>query len=252
MLEILRDYGVMLLIGQYPAGPLGGVAMTLVMAIAALVISFPVAVLVALARRSPINAIRRAAATYIFCVRGIPMMLIIFWAYFVLPLVTGVRVSGAVTVVCALVIYEGAYLAEAIRGAISALPKGQTEAARALGLGYWQTQRLVILPQSLVNAIPSIVNQFVLIVKNTALAYLIGTQEVTFAANQINTQLLTQPFEVYGILAAIYFVLCFSLSSGAKFIENAIKRRRTAPNAGAAQASSDAQQISRTVSGSST
>ncbi|CAE6851164.1 amino acid ABC transporter permease [Paraburkholderia nemoris] len=227
MLDILHDYGVLLLIGQYPAGPIGGVAMTLLMAVSALAISFPVAIFVALARRSSINLIYRVAAGYIFCVRGIPVMLIIFWAYFFLPLVTGVKVTGPVTVVCALVVYEGAYLAESIRGAIAALPKGQTEAARALGLGYWKAQYLVILPQALVNAIPSIMNQFVLIVKNTALAYLIGTQEVTFSANQINAQLLTEPFQVYVILAGIYFLICFSLARVATALENRIKRRRS-------------------------
>jgi polar amino acid transport system permease protein len=227
MLDILHDYGILLLIGQYPNGPLGGIAMTLIMATCALLIAFPVAILVALARQSPIVGIRRAAAAYIFCVRGIPVMLIIFWAFFVLPLVTGLKVSGPVTVVFALVLYEGAYLAEAIRGAISSLPYGQHEASRALGIGYWQTQRLVILPQALVNAIPSILNQFVLIVKNTALAYLIGTQEVTFSANQINAQLLTEPFQVYAILAASYFVICFSLTRSASLLEKALLKKRS-------------------------
>ncbi|WP_321969007.1 amino acid ABC transporter permease [Paraburkholderia tropica] len=251
MLDILHDYGVLLLIGQYPAGPLGGIAMTLIMAIAALVIAFPVAILVALARRSPIKAVARCAGAYVFCVRGIPVMLIIFWAYFVLPLVTGVKVTGPVTVVCALVVYEGAYLAESIRGAIASLPKGQTEAARALGLGYWKTQYLVILPQALVNAIPSIMNQFVLIVKNTALAYLIGTQEVTFSANQINAQLLTEPFQVYIILAAIYFVICFSLSRAAASLENRIKKRRS--GAGKSERSrSGSESVGQSVTGSST
>ncbi|WP_036011718.1 amino acid ABC transporter permease [Robbsia andropogonis] len=226
MLDILHNYGLLLLIGQYPHGPLGGIAATLLMASAALLIAFPVAILVALARQSPYSVIRRFASAYVFCVRGIPVMLIIFWAYFVLPLLTGVRVPGAVTVVLALVVYEGAYLAEAIRGAIGALPKGQGEASRALGLGYWRTQWLIILPQALVNAIPSILNQFVLIVKNTALAYLIGTQEVTFSANAINADLLTEPFQVYAVLAAVYYVICFSLTRAATALEKNILKRR--------------------------
>jgi polar amino acid transport system permease protein len=139
MIDILSQYGLSLLVGEYPDGPLGGVALTLVMSVVALVAAFPVAVTVAVARTSPIRSIRRVSSVYVSLVRGIPLLLIIFWAYFVLPLVTGVTTSAAVTVICALVIYEGAYLGEAIRAALQALPKGQTEAARSLGMGYIQS-----------------------------------------------------------------------------------------------------------------
>ena len=227
MLDILSEYGVLLLVGQFPDGPLGGVALTLVMSIAALLIAFPVALSVAIARTSPITAIRRAASAYVTAVRGLPLLLIIFWAYFVLPLVTGMTTSASVTVVCALVIYEGAYLGEAIRAALQALPRGQTEAARSLGMSYQATLAKVIVPQALFNCLPSMMNQFVLIVKNTSLAYIIGSQEVTFSANSINAQLLTRPFEVYFILAATYFVLCFSLSRLAKVVENRVVRKRS-------------------------
>ena len=226
MLDILSEYGVLLLVGQFPDGPLGGVALTLMMSVAALLLSFPVALSVAIARTSPIVAIRRAASAYVTAVRGLPLLLIIFWAYFVLPLVTGMTTSASVTVVCALVIYEGAYLGEAIRAALQALPKGQTEAARSLGMSYQATLAKVIVPQALFNCLPSMMNQFVLIVKNTSLAYIIGSQEVTFSANSINAQLLTKPFEVYFILAATYFVLCFSLSRLAKVVENRVVRKR--------------------------
>lgn len=245
MLEILSQYGHSLLVGQYPEGPLGGLALTLVMSVAALLFAFPVAVTVAIARTSPIAAIRRCAAVYVTAVRGIPLLLIIFWAYFVLPLVTGFTTSAMVTVICALVIYEGAYLGEAIRAALQALPKGQTEAARSLGIGYWKTLGKVILPQALFNCLPSMMNQFVLIVKNTSLAYIIGAHEVTFEANGINAQLLTRPFEVYFLLAAIYFVLCFSLSRLSRVLERRVMRKRsgamslpTAGNSSLARASS--------------
>lgn len=227
MIEILSQYGLLLLVGQYPDGPLGGLALTLLMSIAALLLAFPVAVAVAVARTSPIQAIRRAAAVYVTAVRGIPLLLIIFWAFFVLPLVTGVTSSPEVTVICALVIYEGAYLGEAIRAALEALPKGQTEASRSLGMSYPATLRKVILPQALFNCLPSMMNQFVLIVKNTSLAYIIGAQELTFSANSINAQLLTRPFEVYFILAAIYFILCYSLSRLSRAVENRVLRKRS-------------------------
>jgi polar amino acid transport system permease protein len=227
MLDILSDYWLLLLVGQFPQGPLGGIALTLVMSIAALLLAFPVAVAVAVARTSPIAWIRRAASIYVTAVRGIPLLLIIFWSFFVLPLVTGINSSASVTVVCALVVYEGAYLGEAIRAALDALPTGQTEASRSLGMSYWTTIMKVILPQALFNCLPSMMNQFVLIVKNTSLAYIIGSQEVTFSAHSINAQLLTKPFEVYFMLAGIYFVMCYSLSRIAKLVERRVERKRS-------------------------
>lgn len=227
MIEILSQYGLSLLVGQYPDGPLGGVALTLVMSVVALLAAFPVAVAVAVARTSPVRAVRRMASFYVSMVRGIPLLLIIFWAYFVLPLVTGVTTSAATTVICALVIYEGAYLGEAIRAALQALPKGQSEAARSLGMGYTATLFKVVLPQALFNCLPSMMNQFVLIVKNTSLAYIIGAHELTFSANSINAQLLTKPFEVYFILAACYFVMCYSLSRLSRIVERRVLRKRS-------------------------
>jgi polar amino acid transport system permease protein len=227
MIEILSQYGLLLLVGQYPDGPLGGVALTLLMSVMALLAAFPVAVTVAVARTSPFRAIRRAASFYVSMVRGIPLLLIIFWAYFVLPIVTGVTTSATVTVICALVIYEGAYLGEAIRAALQALPNGQSEAARSLGMGYRATLFKVILPQALFNCLPSMMNQFVLIVKNTSLAYIIGAPELTFSANSINAQLLTRPFEVYLILAAFYFIMCYSLSCLSRIVERRVLRKRS-------------------------
>lgn len=233
MLEILHDYGVMLLVGQYPQGPLGGLALTLLLAVASLVLAFPLAVAIGLARTSNVAAIRGLATGYTFLVRSIPLVLLIFWAYFVIPLITGVNISGSVTMVVALVVYEGAFLGEAVRAGINAIPKGQTEAARAIGMSYSQAMRKVVLPQALFNMLPSILNQFILITKNTSLAYLIGTQELTFAAYQVNNQLLTQPFQVYLLLAGFYFVLCFSLSRLARWLESAIGRKRAgAPRTG--------------------
>lgn len=226
MIEILSQYGQLLLVGQYPDGPLGGLALTLAMSLAALLLAFPVAVIVAIARSSPIPAVRRAASIYVTAVRGLPLLLIIFWSYFMLPLLTGVKASATATVICALVIYEGAYLGEAIRAALGALPKGQAEAARSLGMSYALTLWKVILPQALFNCLPSMMNQFVLIVKNTSLAHIIGAHEVTFSANSINAQLLTRPFEVYFILAAIYFVLCYSLGRLARLLERRVLRKR--------------------------
>lgn len=226
MLDILHDYGILLLLGQYPQGPLGGLALTIIMALLALIASFPLAVLIGLARTSSIAPIRNMAMGYTYVVRAIPLLLLIFWTYFAVPLITGINISGFVTMLVALVVYEGAYLGEVVRAGINAVPKGQVEAARAIGMSYGQCMRKIVLPQALFNMLPSILNQFIMITKNTSLAYLIGTQEVTFAAYQINNQLLTQPFEVYALLAGFYFVLCFSLSRLAKWLEDSINRKR--------------------------
>lgn len=226
MFDILHDYGVMLLIGQYPQGPLGGLALTVILALVALVTSFPLAIAIGLARTSSIAPVRNAAVAYTYVVRAIPLLLLIFWTYFVIPLVTGFNISGTVTMVVALVVYEGAYLGEVVRAGINSVPRGQVEAGRAIGMSYWQCMRKVVLPQALFSMLPSILNQFIMITKNTSLAYLIGTQEITFAAYQINNQLLTEPFKVYALLAGFYFVLCFSLSRLAKWLEDIIQRKR--------------------------
>ncbi len=212
MLDILHNYGLVLLIGQYPEGPLGGLAMTLIPASLALVISFPLAVLVGIARTSPVKWLAWAAALYANSIRGLPPVLVVFWSYFAVPYLTGYSVSATLMMLAALVVYESAYLGEIVRAGINALPRGQYEAARTLGLSHVKTLRQVVLPQALYNMVPSMLNQFVVVVKNTSLAYVIGVDELTNAAYQINSQLLTKPFQVYAILALTCFTLCFSLS----------------------------------------
>lgn len=223
MLDILDRYGLILLIGQYPHGPLGGLAMTLILSAATLILTLPLAILVGLARTSPLPWLANIAAAYVNTIRGLPLLLVIFWAYFAVPLLAGKGISPFTTMLCALVAYETAYLGEVVRAGITALPKGQTEASKALGLRYWDTMKSVILPQALVNMIPSILNQFVVVVKNTSLAYIIGVDELTNAAYQINGQLLTKPFEVYALLAITYFCVCALLTAGVDLIQKRIQ-----------------------------
>ncbi|HEX7864641.1 MAG TPA: amino acid ABC transporter permease [Variovorax sp.] len=226
ILSILREYGVLLLVGQYPNGPLGGLAITLVLSVLGLALAFPLGVVIALARISPIGWLRMPAAAVIYVVRGVPLLMFIFWVYFFVPALTGRTVSGFTTMVITLVIYQAAYLAEIVRAGIEGLPHGQTEAARTVGLSYTQTMTKVVLPQALYNMVPALVSQFVSTIKETSLGYVISVNEVTFAANQINSSLMTQPFQVYFILAAIYFCLCFSLTRLARFLERRISTRR--------------------------
>ncbi|MFL9926875.1 amino acid ABC transporter permease [Herbaspirillum lusitanum] len=232
--SILRDNWVLLLIGQYPNGPLGGLAITLLLSIAGLLLAFPVSVLLAVARVSPLRFVRAPATVIIYVVRGVPLVMFIFWVYFFVPLLIGRTVSGFTTMLVTLVIYEAAYLAEVIRAGIEGLPKGQMEASRALGMSYLQTTFKVILPQALYNMLPAMVSQFVSNIKETSLGYVISVNELTFAANQINSTLLTKPFPVFILLAVIYFVLCFMLTRLARALEKRIAARRTAGGPAAA------------------
>ncbi|EOH6072909.1 amino acid ABC transporter permease [Burkholderia cenocepacia] len=236
MFEIIRDNWALLLIGQYPHGPLGGIVLTILLSVAALAIAFPLGILVALARISPFPLLRAPATALVYAVRGVPLLMVVFWVYFLVPVLTGYPVTGFVTMLCALVVYDSAYLGEIIRGGIEALPKGQIEASRALGMSYLKTMRYVVLPQTLYNVVPSMMTQFVSTIKETSLGYIINVQELSFAADQINNRLLTKPFPVYLILALCYFALCYALTQFAQYMERRVTRKRAGMNARAKSA----------------
>ncbi|MDE2415974.1 MAG: amino acid ABC transporter permease [Comamonadaceae bacterium] len=225
MLEILQTYGVFYLIGQYPNGPLGGLVLTLLLAALALVLALPVGLLLALCRISPFGVLRWPATVLVYVVRGTPLLMVIFWAYFLLPSVTGHKTDQFNTMLTALVIFDGAYLAEIIRSGIQSLPRGQMESARSLGFSYLHAMALVILPQALRNMLPSLVNQFVSTIKETSLGYIISLQEISFVAGQIGNRLMTKSAEVYLLLGLTYFVLCFGLSRCAFWLERRLAAR---------------------------
>jgi polar amino acid transport system permease protein len=129
----------------------------------------------------------------------------------------------------ALILFDAVYLAEIVRAGLRSVPRGQTDAARALGLGEAATLRLVVLPQALRAVLPSLVNQFVATIKATSLGYIIGLNELSFVATQVNTLVFTRAAEVYTLLALGYFVLCFGLSRLAFVLE-----RRVTPQGRAA------------------
>ena len=226
MISIIGENWLLLLVGQYPNGPLGGIAATMILSVLGIALAFPLSVLMALARISPWAALRWPVTAIVYLVRGVPLLLIILWVYFLLPLLIGQSVPGFVTMVVTLVIYEGAFLSEVVRAGITALPKGQMDAARALGHSHLGAMRYVILPQALFNMIPSIISQFVSTIKETTLGYIINVPELTFAAGQVNNRLLTKPFEVYFILAIAYFVVCWTLTGVANLLERRIAARR--------------------------
>ncbi|MRT25263.1 ABC transporter permease subunit [Enterobacteriaceae bacterium RIT697] len=226
---ILHDNGMLLLMGQYPNGPIGGVLCTLLISVLAVLLAFPIGVLLGLARLSPWRWLSWPATGWVYLLRGIPLMMVVFWTYFCVPLLIGHNISGFTTMLCTLVIYESAYIAEIVRGGIQALPHGQYEASRALGMSHLKTLRLVILPQALFNTLPSLVSQLVSIIKDSTLGYVINVPELTFAANQVSNQLLTKPFQVFAIVALSYYIICFSLTWLANKLEAHIAQKRRQP-----------------------
>ncbi|WP_313174856.1 amino acid ABC transporter permease [Massilia sp.] len=212
MIELIQEYWLYFLVGQYPNGPLGGLSLTILLSAGALVLAMPLGLLLGVARVSPYRAVRWPVTALVQVVRAVPLLLVVFWAYFFLPAVTGVKTGQATTMLMTLVLFDAVYLAEIVAAGIRALPKGQLESARSLGLGYFQALRLVLLPQALKHVLPSLVNQLVSTIKATSLGYIIGLSEVSFIATQVNTLVFTKAVEVYIILALTYFVLCFGLS----------------------------------------
>jgi polar amino acid transport system permease protein len=225
MLELIDTYWLYFLVGQYPEGPLGGLALTILLSGAALVLAMPLGLLLGIARVSPYRAISLPVAGLVQLVRAVPLLLVLFWVYFFLPAVTGVKTSQATTMLMVLVVFDSVYLAEIVAAGLRALPRGQLESARSLGLGYGAALRHVVLPQTLRHGLPSIVNQLVSTIKATSLGYIIGLSEVSFIATQINTLVFTQAVEVYLILALTYFILCFGLSRLAFLLERRLQRR---------------------------
>ena len=227
MIDIIDTYWLYFLVGQYPDGPLGGLVLTVLLGFTAVVLALPLGVLLGLARVSERRWLRWPVTALVYVVRGTPLLMVVFWAYFFLPSVTGHKTDQFTTMLAALVIFNGAYLAEIVRAGIQGIAKGQMECARSLGLSSRQAMRYVILPQAARNMLPSLVNQFVTTLKETSLGYIIGLAEVSFIASQINAQLLTRPVAVFGTLALAYFILCFGLSRIAYFLE--VRRSRVSP-----------------------
>ncbi len=159
IVAIVQENWLLLLIGQYPNGPLGGLASTFILSVLSIVLAFPVGILLALARLSHWRTVLWPATAFVYVARGVPLLMLILWVYFMVPLLIGRTVPGFMTMLVTLVLYEAAFLSEIIRGGILALGRGQMEAARSLGHGYFGAMAYVILPQVLYNTLPSLLSQ---------------------------------------------------------------------------------------------
>ncbi len=210
--------------GAYPKGPLGGLAMSIIMALGGIFGAFWLGLALGLMRLSKRAWLRAPAMLYIEIIRGIPLLMVIFWFYFLAPVVFGKTLPDWQSAIMALIVFTAAYIAEIVRAGVLSLPKGQVEAARGTGLSHAQAMAYVILPQALFNMIPSFVNQFVSLTKDTSLAYIIGVTELTKTATQVNNRTMKAPFEIFITVAVLYFVVCFVLTELSRRLETKINR----------------------------
>jgi polar amino acid transport system permease protein len=207
-----------LLIGDYPDA-LGGVALTLVLTFIGIFTSTLLGFLVGYLRFAGTKPLRYAAAVYVELLRNVPLLVLIFWAYFAPPYF-GVTPSKFLSVLIAMVLFQAAYIAEVVRGGLLSVSTGQIEAARALGMSGLQQALYVQLPVAAFNTVPMMTSRYITFLKNTSLAFLIGLSEVTEIGRQINNRLLTAPVEIYATLLGIYFILNRGLSAGMHLLEN--------------------------------
>ena len=202
----------------------GGLPLTIMLATLSIVGAFPLAVGVALGRRSNMPAIKTICVLYVELIRGVPLISVLFMASFMFPLFMppGVGIDVLIRVLVGITLFAAAYMAEIVRGGLQAIPKGQQEAADTLGLSYWQAQRKIILPQALALVVPGIMNNFIAIFKDTSLVTIVSLYELTGAMSlALNSDSNWRPFkiEAYLFIAAIYFAFCFSMSRYSLWIE---------------------------------
>lgn len=201
----------------------GGLPVTLILATFGLAFGFPLGIIVALGRRSKLPAIRSLCVLYIELIRGVPLISLLFMASVMFPLFMpdGVNIDKLLRAQIAIVLYAGAYLAEVIRGGLQAVPRGQQEAADALGLSYWQKNRLIILPQAILHVIPPLVNTFIAFFKDTSLVLIIGIFDLLTTAKTAIIDPAWQSFsiEVYVFVGLIYFAFCFAMSRYSRRLE---------------------------------
>jgi general L-amino acid transport system permease protein len=209
----------------------GGLPLTIMLATLGIVLAFPIAVLVALGRRSNLPAIRSMCIVYVELVRGVPLISVLFMASFLFPLFMPMGQSPDVLlrVLVGITLFAAAYLAETVRGGLQAVPKGQVEAAATLGLTYWQTQRKIVLPQALALVVPAVMNNFIAIFKDTSLVTIVSLYELTGSLGlALNGDVDWRPYKLEGyfFIAMIYFAFCFTMSRYSLWIEKQVGRSR--------------------------
>jgi len=193
-------------------GVLGGLLLTLLLGGAAIVFSTVLGAIVGTMRSASWRTISIISAVYVQTFRNVPLLILVFWAYF-FPSVFGLQLSKFASVLVALTLFTSAYIAEIVSGGIRSVGRGQIEAGRALGLSPFEVRLWIVLPQAFFNMLPALAGRYVVAIKNTSLAFLIGLADLTEIGKQIGARLMTAPIEVYLTLLMIYFVVnrCLSM-----------------------------------------
>ncbi|MCZ6453189.1 MAG: amino acid ABC transporter permease [Alphaproteobacteria bacterium] len=194
----------------------GGFMLNLTVGLAGIVLSLPFGIILALGRQSRLPVIRILSIVFIESVRGVPLITLLFVSNIILPifLPPDVALDSVVRVIVMVTAFASAYMAEVIRGGLQAIPNGQYEAAQAMGLSYWKSMRLIILPQALKISIPGVVNTFIGLFKDTTLVIIIGLFDILGIANAMvsNPDWLGLSSETYVVVALFFFIVCFSMS----------------------------------------
>lgn len=208
-----------LLVGAYPTGALGGLAINVLLAVTAMASGFVIGLLLALLRTSRFKAVRGIMAAIITVFRAIPLMLILFWIYFLVPLFAGKSMPIFLSAFIAITIYSAVNQAEVFRGGITTIDKGQWEAASSTGLSRGQCVRYVILPQVVHKMQPSFVSFFISMFKDTSIASTIGVIDLVKAGMMFSQKYPSELFLSYFLMGLFFFVICFALSRYAKRLE---------------------------------
>ena len=204
----------------------GGLLLTLILAVVGICFCFPLGVLLALGRRSTLPAVKWVSTAYIETVRGVPLVTILFMAQVVIPIFMSdnVRLDKVLRAMLGITLFSAAYMAENVRGGLQAVPRGQYEAAQAVGLNYPLMMLFIVLPQALRSVIPAIVGQFIALFKDTSLVTIVGLLDLLGIAKTIiaNPDWLGLQAEVYIFVAVIYFVFSYSMSYVSQKVEDAL------------------------------
>ena len=209
-----------LLVGDlFNKGIMGGLLLTLVLGVTSIVVATLLGAGIGVMRSSPRRALSLTSAVYVQAFRSVPLLILIFWAYF-FPPALGLQVSKFTSVLLALTLFTAAYIGEIVHGGIRSVASGHVEAARALGMSPLETQLRIVLPQAFFNMLPALTGRYVVSVKNTSLAFLIGLADLTEIGKQIGARLMTAPIEVYITLLLIYFIVNRGLSLLMRLLED--------------------------------
>lgn len=208
-----------LLLGGFPEGILGGLALNFMIASSAFAASFLIGHVLALGRLSHASPVRWLSVTYIELVRSVPLLIVLFWFYFALPIALDVSPSPVLSAFLAMTAYGAAYQAEYIRAGITSVSKGQIEAARSLGLTRLGTLIHVVLAQSHRRMIPTYASYFTSMFKDSSALYVLGLVELMQAGLIVAERSPGQMLDVYLTVGSLFFIVCFSASQLGKYLE---------------------------------